>query len=192
MHRPVADAGGPYAVPLGQSLPLDASGSRPSHGETITSYEWDLDNDNTFGDVTGENPAAIGDADLVGLWGMVPGPNTIQLKVTDSAGKTSTASAVVKLGLTITWDANGVTAGQTDGAGGWLDPNKWRDELENTDWVSGASAIFGNGGSGGSVTLASPTTVGSFAFNAFTGTYTIGSTANTITPIPPSHWICWR
>jgi autotransporter-associated beta strand protein len=178
---PVADAGGPYGVPLGQSLSLDASGSRPSHDETITSYEWDLDNDNTFGDVTGENPAVIGDADLTGLWGMVPGPNTIQLRVTDSAGKTSTATAVVKLGLTFTWDANGATAGQNDGAGGWLDPDKWLDELANTDWISGAAVIFGNGGSGGAVTLASPTTVGSFAFNAFTGTYTIGSTASTIT-----------
>jgi autotransporter-associated beta strand protein len=181
LEDPVADAGGPYGVPFGQSLSLDGSGSMPSYGEAITSYEWDLNNDNTFGDVSGQTPASIGDADLAGVWGMIPGPNTIQLRITDSAGKISTTSTVVRLGITLTWDANGTTAGLTDGGGAWLDDNKWRDDNGNTNWTPGAAAIFGNSGAGGLVTLASPTTVGSLTFNSFTGTYTLGSTANAIT-----------
>lgn len=81
----------------------------------------------------------------------------------------------------VTWDANGATANQTDGAGGWFDANKWWDGSTNTNWTSGDDAIFGNGGTGGAVTLASPTTVNSFTFRSFSGTYTLGSAGQTIT-----------
>lgn len=81
----------------------------------------------------------------------------------------------------VTWDANGATANQTDGAGAWLDANKWWDGLANTNWTSGDDARFGNGGTGGAVTLASPTTVNSIAFDTFSGTYTLGTASQTIT-----------
>lgn len=81
----------------------------------------------------------------------------------------------------LTWDANGTTAGRTDGAGAWLDANQWWYGVTNFSWASGDNATFGLGGAGGTVTLASPTTVGLLTFNFFSGTYTLGSAGNAIT-----------
>ena len=76
-----------------------------------------------------------------------------------------TGSAILVLSsasaATLYWDANGTTGLQTDGAGDWTTANQWWDGLANVNWNSGDSAIFGSGGTGGAVTLASPTTVGS-------------------------------
>ena len=94
---------------------------------------------------------------------VIPGVNTIQLKVTDSAGKTSiTVRPPSTLITTLTWDANGTGAGQTNGAGAWLGNNLWWDGTSNLNWVSGSNAVFGGPNTaGGAVTLASPTTVNS-------------------------------
>jgi len=92
------------------------------------------------------------------------------------AAMLSSASAA-----SITWDANGATALQTDGAGVWLTASQWWDGLANVNWTSGDDAVFGNAGAGGAVTLASPTTVNSRTFNSFTGTYTLGTAAQSIT-----------
>ncbi|OYV03586.1 MAG: hypothetical protein CFE26_21210, partial [Verrucomicrobiales bacterium VVV1] len=174
--------GSPYTVLIGQSLALNGSTSLASFGETLTTYEWDLNNDSVFGDATGATPASIPFATLTGTWGMVPGANTIQLKVTDSASKTSTVSATVQILVSLTWDANGTTAGQTNGAGAWLGANQWWDGAANQTWVSGASAILGGPNTaGGAVTLASPTSVNAITFNTFTGTYTLGSAGQSLT-----------
>ena len=82
---------------------------------------------------------------------------------------------------TLTWDADGATAGQTDGAGVWLGTGQWWDGAANQDWVSGSDAVFGNGGAGGAVTLAGPTAVNSLTLNSFTGTYTLGTAGQAIT-----------
>ena len=178
---PIANTGGPYVVSLLGSLALDGSFSVPSHLQTIVTYEWDLNNDGNYGDVTGATPAAITDAVLTSTWGMNVGLNTIGLRVTDSAAKTATSTTTVKIG-TLTWDANGATATQADGPGAWFDANKWWDDIANASWTSGAAAIFGNGGAGGAVTLASPTTVDSLTFNSYITTgYTLGTAAQTIT-----------
>ncbi len=81
----------------------------------------------------------------------------------------------------VTWDANGATGGQTDGAGVWLNANQWWNGTTNVTWTSGDAASFGFGGAGGAVTLASPTTVDSLTFNYFTGTYTLGTAGQAIT-----------
>ena len=83
----------------------------------------------------------------------------------------------------LTWDANNTGANVTDGAGTWLNANQWWDTVtsSNLTWVSGSDAVFGVGGTGGAVTLASPTTVNSFTFNPFSGTYTLGTAGQTIT-----------
>ena len=176
LANPVAYPGGPYKLLVGGTLSLDGSASLPTGGQTIASYEWDLNNDNTFGDVTGATPAAISFSVLTNTWGMLPGSNTIKLRVTDTSGKTSNAATTtVNLVLALTWDANGTTANQTDGAGVWLDPSKWWDGSTNVTWPSGSDAVFGKSGTGGAVTLASPTTVNSLIFNSFTGTYTLGT-----------------
>jgi autotransporter-associated beta strand protein len=82
---------------------------------------------------------------------------------------------------TVTWDANAATASQTDGLGAWLTANQWWNGSSNVTWTSGDDAVFGNGGAGGAVTLASGTTVNSLTFNSFTDTYTIGTAGSTIT-----------
>ena len=83
----------------------------------------------------------------------------------------------------LTWDNNGTGANQTDGTGAWLGANLWYDSTvpANTNWVSGSDAVFGNGGAGAAVTLASPTAVGSLTFNGFTGTYTLGTSSQALT-----------
>ncbi len=174
--------GGPFKLLVGQSLSLIGTASQPSYNETITTYEWDLNNDDTFGDAIDATPAAISFATLTSTWGMVEGVNTIKLKVTDSANKTSIVSSTVNLIFTLTWDANGTTSGQTNGAGAWLNASRWWDGAANQTWAAGSSAIFGGANTaGGAVTLASPTTVNALTFNQFTGTYTLGTAGQALT-----------
>ena len=97
LTSPSANAGGPYNVPSAGSLSLDGSGSLPSTGATITAYDWDLNNDDIFGDVTGANPGAISYSDLKTSWGMNDGPNTIKLRVTDTTAATSITTTTVNL-----------------------------------------------------------------------------------------------
>lgn len=177
---PIAHPGGPYVVPLGAPLNLNGSASAPSYLETITLYEWDINNDGTYGDATGAIPPSITDTVLMGTWGMAIGQNTIGLRVTDSSNKIATATATVKLGASLTWDANGTSANQTDGPGAWLGTNQWWESPANYSWSSGANTVFGSGGTGGTVTLASPTNINTLTFNSFSGTYTIGTTGQSI------------
>ena len=82
----------------------------------------------------------------------------------------------------VTWDADGATAGQADGDGAWLDANQWWNGSTNVTWTSGDDAIFGWGGTGGAVTLGiGGTTAGSLTFNSFSGTYTLGTAGNLLT-----------
>ena len=179
---PLAVTGGPYNVYVNGTLSLNGGGSFPSNGQTVTAYEWDLNNDDSFGDASGATPPDISFNDLISTWGMSVGSNTIQLKITDSSAKTSTVSTTVNLISAFTWDANGATAGQTNGGGAWLGANQWWDGSSNTAWVSGAAAIFGGPSTnGGAVILGSPTTTDSLIFNAFNGTYTLGTAGQTLT-----------
>ncbi len=120
----VANSSGPYTVVVDGSLPLDGSASQPSDGETITSYEWDLNNDNTFGDVTGVTPATISFSDLQSVHGMALGANTIQLRVTDSSLLSSTVSITVNLVLAVPTPGFDFLcdASQDDGSN-----NRWED-----------------------------------------------------------------
>lgn len=96
--NPLAQPAGPYSVFAGGSLVLNGSASLPSDGATITSYEWDLDNDGDYDEaITGANPAPIADTVLTGTYGMSLGGNTIKLRVTDSAAKVSEATTAVNL-----------------------------------------------------------------------------------------------
>lgn len=177
----LAVANGPYLVLSNQSISLNSGGSQPSGGATITDYSWDLNNDGTFGDATGATPPAISFATLTSTWDMVGGFNPISLRVTDSAGKISTASTTVEIVNSLIWDSNGATALRTDGSGDWTAADQWWNGTTNATWGSGDDAIFGNNGAGGAVTLPSPTRVNTLTFNAYTGTYTLGSGGSIIT-----------
>jgi hypothetical protein len=98
LANPIANPGGPYAVPLNGSLSLNGGASLASDGQTITTYEWDLDNDGDFDEeITGVTPSSITYLQLQTIYGMTVGPNTIKLRVTDSSSKTSTTEGTVTL-----------------------------------------------------------------------------------------------
>lgn len=93
---PVANAGGPYSVGEGQSLTLSGAGST---GTGLT-YAWDLDGDGVYGETgagatrgseTGVSPVFS----AAGLDGN--GSYTVGLRVTDSAGQTSTAAVAITI-----------------------------------------------------------------------------------------------
>lgn len=85
---PVADANGPYTGIKRVPVTLDASGSSDSDG-IIVSYEWDLDNDGTFDDASGNVVQYI--------WAEAYSGN-IRIKVTDDGGAiaiTTTTATII-------------------------------------------------------------------------------------------------
>ena len=94
-NPPVADAGGPYIIDVGQELTLDGSASSdPDAGDSIVNYEWDLDNDGLFDDAVGQNPN-VPFSELQGL--PVATPNPIALRVTDSHGLTDSDATTLTI-----------------------------------------------------------------------------------------------
>ena len=96
---PVADAGGPYSVDEGGSVPLDASGSTDESPSTLF-FEWDLDGDGIFGEVGvgAERGDEVGVAPTFSAAGL-DGPNTVtvDLRVTDEGDLVATDSADIEV-----------------------------------------------------------------------------------------------
>ncbi len=95
---PTANAGGPYQVVVGALLNLDGTASSDPDaacGDSLTAFEWDLDNDGGFDDATGSTPSTTFST---------PGDHTVALRVQDEFGATSTDTAVVTV-LPLTPDA---------------------------------------------------------------------------------------
>jgi uncharacterized delta-60 repeat protein len=98
---PTANAGGPYTVPEGGTVQLDASGSSdPNQPANTLTYQWDLNANGIYGetgaaatrgDETGIHPVF----NAVGLDG--PGTYTVYLRVTDSVGLSSSTSATITI-----------------------------------------------------------------------------------------------
>jgi predicted extracellular nuclease len=82
---PTADAGGPYTVAEGDSVPLAATGNDPN-GDSLT-YAWDLDNNGTF-ETAGQN-ATFSAAALDG-----PSSYTVGLRVSDGVASTTDQATV--------------------------------------------------------------------------------------------------
>lgn len=89
--EPFADAGGPYDVAEGGSIPLSAANSN-SLDSTIVAYEWDFDYDGaTFEvDATGITPTFS----AAGLDG--PSTRTVALRVTNEAGAISITTTQIQ------------------------------------------------------------------------------------------------
>ena len=112
IHPPKANAGGPYAGVVGDTLTFSGSATDWLTTETYT-YAWDLDDDGAYDDSTVQNPS---------FSFATTGAKTIKLQVTDSRGGIGTKSATVVVvtlgGLTgQTYDGNTheVTIGGLEG-----------------------------------------------------------------------------
>jgi hypothetical protein len=84
---PIADAGGPYYGEVNQLITFDGSASYDPNeptGDSIVSWEWDMDGDGQYDDASGET--------VQWSWAN-PHSGVIGLKVTDSFGASGTASA---------------------------------------------------------------------------------------------------
>src|SRR5205823_6644833 len=87
---PLANAGGPYTVPEGGSVQLDASGTTdPAQDPATLTYAWDLDGDGVFG----ETGAGALRGDEVGIAPRFsaasldgPASMSVALRVTNSVG----------------------------------------------------------------------------------------------------------
>ncbi|MEQ8786593.1 MAG: GEVED domain-containing protein [Pirellulaceae bacterium] len=94
---PVADAGGPYTIQLGEALELDGGGSTDPDlpiGDMLVQFDWDLNLDSVT-DVTGVAPnVSAGQLASLGLAG---GPHTIRLTVTDFTGQSRNDTAIVEI-----------------------------------------------------------------------------------------------
>ena len=85
---PSADAGGPYTVAEGGTVPLSATGSDPESGPLT--YAWDLDDNGSF-ETSGQNVTFS----AAGLDG--PSAHTVSVQVTDSGGLTATDTATLNV-----------------------------------------------------------------------------------------------
>src|SRR5579859_5712384 len=87
-HPPQVTSGGPYTLSEGGQITLTATGS-DQDGDALT-YAWDLDNNGSF-ETPGQS-VAFSAANLDG-----PSVHTATVQVTDSAGLTATAQALINV-----------------------------------------------------------------------------------------------
>ena len=95
-HLPAADAGGSYDTYPDAEIMLDGSASYDpdaDSGDSIVSYEWDIDSDGQFDDASGATPTITVDQ----LIALGPGDHSVCLKVTDTFGAASIA--IAQLGI---------------------------------------------------------------------------------------------
>ncbi|EKD28224.1 MAG: hypothetical protein ACD_79C00380G0001 [uncultured bacterium] len=101
-QAPLANAGGPYIIGIGDELIFDASqSSDPDAGDNLT-YSWDLNQDGIFDDAVGVNPSIswsnmeISFQYPADIYSNEP-VNRIALKVTDRSGLESICEAEVRI-----------------------------------------------------------------------------------------------
>ncbi|MBW1686544.1 MAG: DUF4347 domain-containing protein [Deltaproteobacteria bacterium] len=148
---PTADAGGPYAINEGDSVALDGSASSDPDGDPLT-WSWDLNNDGTFGDVTGETPN-VPWATLQSYGIDDDGAYTIGLRVDDGVSGTDTATTTLTVANTAptltTTGAAQVKSGSTYTLNlGASDPGNDSISSWTINWGDGSiETIAGNPGS---------------------------------------------
>jgi autotransporter-associated beta strand protein len=171
-------------------LPTDSLVITPSSGSLAVgnTLQFSAEARDQFGTLLPSQPSPInwstsggGSIDSTGLFTATTPGGPFTITATSGASYSATAQVTVTFVLDLTWDANGGAANQTDGAGAWLGANQWWSGSGNVTWTSGSDALFGKGGSGGAVSLASPTTANIIAFNAFSGNYTLGTAGQALT-----------
>lgn len=91
---PVANAGGPYAIAEGGLLTLDATATFDPDLSDVLTFSWDVNGDDTFGDVTGVSPTL--DWTTLASLGIGDGPTSwnVRVQVDDGAGNVVVSPAV--------------------------------------------------------------------------------------------------
>jgi hypothetical protein len=121
---PVANAGGPYTVPEGDSITLDGTGSNDvDPGDTLT-YAWDLDNDGVY-----ETPGAT--ASFTALDGPASQPVALQVCDPQAACDTDATTVGVTTVAPTAQAGTDVTVYRNEPiplAGTWADPAAALDE----------------------------------------------------------------
>jgi hypothetical protein len=87
-NAPIAEANGPYAGTVGETITFDASGSYDTDGEIVL-YEWDFDNDGTY-DLSEITP-------IVGYSYYSEYIGSVRLRVTDNDGLSAIDTATVEV-----------------------------------------------------------------------------------------------
>lgn len=99
-HAPVANAGGPYLVYLGEVLQIDGSGSFDADLPMDTlSYAWDLDHDGAYDDLSGRTITVPWANLFAALHPVVGMTHVLGLRVTDAAGASDTAEATMTIAV---------------------------------------------------------------------------------------------
>ena len=100
---PIAVTNGPWAAVPGQIVTFDGSASYdPNPGDSIVSYEWDLDGDTVFNNPDGSDgtPVTPGDWSIVQKTFIIPVSNLATLRVTDTFGaQGSSTDNFIAIGL---------------------------------------------------------------------------------------------
>jgi uncharacterized delta-60 repeat protein len=170
---PVADAGGPYSVPDGGFVQLNASGTTdPDQNPTTLVYQWDLDGDGVYGELfedalRGDEVGRFPTFSAVGLDG--DGSYTVHLRVTDAGLLTSTDTATINLSNV----APAVSAGGNASIdeGGTLARNGSFTDPGADSWT--ATVDYGDGGGAQSLTLNANKTYSLSHVYADDGSYTV-------------------
>jgi len=154
---PSAAAGGPYTIDEGEALTLDGSGTDPSSADDATlTFSWDLNDDGTFGDVTGAAPT-VDWADLEALGINDDGTFTITLRVSDNDTFTDSTSSMTIQNAAPTAAAGGpytINEGQAlTLAGSGTDPSSTDNAILTYNWDLNDDGTFGD------ATGAAPTVV---------------------------------
>ncbi|MCH5373789.1 MAG: PKD domain-containing protein, partial [Planctomycetes bacterium] len=96
---PIADAGGPYEIGIGEDLVLDGGASSDPNeacGDSIALYQWDLDVDGTFDYSSATPTVTVPWANLSSL--PTDGtPISVRLQVTDNFGLTHTDTTELRI-----------------------------------------------------------------------------------------------
>ena len=106
-----ADALGPYLVAAGQSISLKGYGYSDQAGSL--SFAWDLNGDGQFDDATGATPTFS----AAGITG--PQTITIGVQITDSANRTATDTATLKVIPPVLYVDDSATGANNGGS--WTD-----------------------------------------------------------------------
>jgi uncharacterized delta-60 repeat protein len=128
---PTANAGGPYTVPEGGTVTLDASGTTdPFQDPATLTYAWDLDGDGVYGETgagaqRGDEVGIHPTFSAAGLNG--PGSVVVHLRVTDAQGLSSIAEAHISITNVAPTVSAGGNAAVNDGdtfsrSGSFTDP----------------------------------------------------------------------